>query len=62
MKKAKLSKADKKIHDLTKLLERRKREIERCNKSWQEEVARIERKNRFTQFQIDSIKKGEWPL
>jgi hypothetical protein len=61
-KKPKLSKAEKKIQDLQRLLKRREREIAQCNKSWQEEVSRIERKNRMTQFQIDSIKKGEWPL
>lgn len=62
MKKVKMSKSERKIRDLERLLVRRKREIEKCNKASQEEVSRIERKNRFTQFQIDSIKKGEWPL
>jgi len=62
MKKPKMTKVERKIRDLERLLARRQREIEKCNKYWQEEVARIQRKNRMTQFQIDCIKKGEWPL
>jgi hypothetical protein len=62
MKKEKLTKAERKIKLLEKLLARRMREIASSNKYWQEEVSRIQRKNRMTQFQIDSIKKGEWPL
>lgn len=62
MKKPKMTKAERKLHLLGQLLKRREREIAQCNKQWQEEINRIQRKNRFTQFQIDSIKKGEWPL
>lgn len=62
MRKAKMTKAERKLHLLGQLLQRREREIAKCNKAWQEEIARIQRKNRMTQFQIDSIKKGEWPL
>jgi len=62
MKKARMTKQERKIHDLERLLQRRERDIAKLNRQWQEEVARVERKNKFTRFQIDSIKKGEWPL
>jgi len=61
-KKVRMTKVERKVHDLERLLARRKREIEKLNKLWQEDISRVERKNRFTQFQIDSIRKGEWPL
>jgi hypothetical protein len=62
MKKPKMTKQERKIHDLERLLQRRERDIVKLNKYWAEEVARVERKNKFTRFQLDSIKKGEWPL
>jgi len=61
-KKVKMTKAEKKIYGLERLLDRREREIANLNRMWQEKVSRVERKNKFTRFQIDSIKKGEWPL
>jgi hypothetical protein len=60
--KAKQSKAEKKIKQLQKLIERREREMARLNSMWQEDIARVKRKIKFTQFQIASIEKGEWPL
>jgi hypothetical protein len=57
-----MTKVERKLHLLGQLLKRREREIAQRNKYWQEEVSRIQRKNRMTQFQIDCIKKGEWPL
>ena len=62
MGKTRMTKTERKLYDLNRLLERREREIQKLNKSWQEEIARVERKNKFTRFQIESIKKGEWPL
>lgn len=62
MAKPRLSKAERRIAHLERVLKRREREIVQCNKKWQEEISRIQRKNRMTQFQIDCIKKGEWPL
>jgi hypothetical protein len=61
-KKPKMTKVERRIHLLEQLLRRREREIASCNKSWQEEINRIQRKNRMTQFQIDCLRKGEWPL
>jgi nucleotidyltransferase/DNA polymerase involved in DNA repair len=60
--KQKMTKIERKLHLLGQLLKRREREIAQCNKAYQEAVSRIQRKNRMTQFQIDSIKAGTWPL
>ena len=62
VKKVRMTKQERKIHDLKRLVERREREIAKLNKQWQEDIARVERKNKFTRFQIESIQKGEWPL
>jgi hypothetical protein len=62
MPKNKLSKTEKKILLLERLLARRRREIVQVNKAWSEEISRIERKNRMTQYQIDEIRAGRWPM
>lgn len=62
MKKPKMSKTEKRIQVLTKLLSRRELEIANCNKACQEEVNQIERKNKFTRYQIEEIKTGRWPI
>lgn len=62
MAKVKLTKAEKKIKALEALLKRREREIAACNRDWQQEIAKLNNKNRMTRFQIESIQKGEWPL
>jgi dynactin complex subunit len=62
MARVKMSKVDKKIKHLEGLLERRQREITAIQRRADEEIAKVKRRNAFTNFQIDSLRKGEWPL
>jgi hypothetical protein len=62
VKKVKISKTERKLKYLRSLLERRSREIEGIRDRADFEIEKVRRRNRYTEFQIASIEKGEWPL
>jgi hypothetical protein len=62
MKKPKMTKQEKVIAHLEGLLARRAREVRNIQARAAEEIAKVERRNAFTKFQLESVRKGEWPL